>query len=66
MTASPLPPCLPTAAGGQDEGSAVFISNLQWWTTDAELEQLCAAYGQVRLGLGKGARRATCLCAATQ
>ncbi|KAI7839116.1 hypothetical protein COHA_007121 [Chlorella ohadii] len=35
------------AAGGQEEGSAVFISNLQWWTTDAELEQLCAAYGRV-------------------
>lgn len=26
----------------------MFISNLQWWTTDAELEQLCAAYGRVR------------------
>lgn len=32
---------------GGGEGSAVFISNLQWWTTDAELEQLCAAYGHV-------------------
>jgi RNA recognition motif-containing protein len=25
----------------------VFISNLQWWTTDAEVEQLCAAYGHI-------------------
>lgn len=25
----------------------MFISNLQWWTTDAELEQLCAAHGRV-------------------
>jgi len=33
----------------------VFISNLQWWTTDAELEQLCAAYGRVRLGHGNAA-----------
>ncbi|KAL4422550.1 hypothetical protein ABPG75_008747 [Micractinium tetrahymenae] len=32
---------------GAPEGSAVFVSNLQWWTTDAELEQLCAAYGRV-------------------
>lgn len=32
---------------GAPEGSAVFISNLQWWTTDAELEQLCAAHGRV-------------------
>lgn len=43
--------CLPAipahASGHQDEGSAVFISNLQWWTTDAELEQACAAYGCV-------------------
>lgn len=38
----------PSTAGGQEEsGSAVFVSNLQWWTTDAELEQLCAPYGRV-------------------
>ena len=30
-----------------EEGLAVFVSNLQWWTTDAELEQLCAPYGAV-------------------
>jgi hypothetical protein len=34
-------------AGAQGDGSAVFISNLQWWTTDAELETLCASYGTV-------------------
>jgi cleavage and polyadenylation specificity factor subunit 6/7 len=30
---------------GQD--AAVFVSNLQWWTTDAELEALCSQFGQV-------------------
>lgn len=30
-------------------GSAVFIGNLQWWTTDAEVEAACAAFGQVSL-----------------
>jgi RNA recognition motif-containing protein len=34
-------------AGSHGEGSAVFVSNLQWWTTDVELEALCAAYGHV-------------------
>lgn len=43
---APLLPLL--TPGGQEEGSAIFISNLQWWTTDAELEQLCAPYGRVR------------------
>ncbi|KAL4854811.1 Zinc finger CCHC-type and RNA-binding motif-containing protein 1 [Chlorella vulgaris] len=33
--------------GSHGEGSAVFVSNLQWWTTDVELEALCAAYGHV-------------------
>lgn len=28
-------------------GSAVFIGNLQWWTTDAEVEGACAAFGHV-------------------
>jgi hypothetical protein len=36
---------LTTAPAG--EGSAVFVSNLQWWTTDAELEAACAPYGHV-------------------
>jgi cleavage and polyadenylation specificity factor subunit 6/7 len=26
---------------------AVFISNLQWWTTDVELETLCSEFGPV-------------------
>ena len=36
-------------SGGGPEGheSAVFIGNLQWWTTDVELETLCSEYGQV-------------------
>ena len=39
----------PPAVGshGGSEGSAVFISNLQWWTTDVELEALCATFGHV-------------------
>lgn len=28
-------------------GSSVYIANLQWWTTDAEVERLCNAYGTV-------------------
>lgn len=28
-------------------GSAVYIANLQWWTTDADVERLCTGYGQV-------------------
>ncbi|PSC67994.1 cleavage and polyadenylation specificity factor subunit 6-like [Micractinium conductrix] len=37
-------------AGGHGSdaiGSAVFISNLQWWTTDAEVEALTAPYGRI-------------------
>ena len=29
------------------EGNAVFITNLQWWTTDVDLEAVCSDYGQV-------------------
>ena len=49
----PLPPRPPTSpstyslAALAGEGSAVFVSNLQWWTTDAELEAACAPYGHV-------------------
>lgn len=32
---------------GGDATSAVFVSNLQWWTTDAELESLCSEFGTV-------------------
>ena len=28
-------------------GTAVYIGNLQWWTTDVDLESLCAKYGPV-------------------
>lgn len=28
-------------------GSSLYIGNLQWWTTDSELENLCSKYGQV-------------------
>lgn len=30
-----------------EPGSAVFVSNLQWWTTDVELEGLASAYGSI-------------------
>lgn len=32
---------------GAPEGCSVFVANLQWWTTDAELESLCSQYGTV-------------------
>lgn len=32
---------------GSKSGSAVYIANLQWWTTDADVERFCAGYGQV-------------------
>ncbi|KDD73568.1 hypothetical protein H632_c2048p0, partial [Helicosporidium sp. ATCC 50920] len=28
-------------------GGTVFLSNLQWWTTDAEIEARCAPHGTV-------------------
>ena len=28
-------------------GTALYIGNLQWWTTDADLERLCSKYGQI-------------------
>lgn len=27
---------------------AVYVGNLQWWTTDAEIEDLCSKYGSVQ------------------
>jgi len=30
-----------------DQASSIFVSNLQWWTTDEELESLCTQYGKV-------------------
>lgn len=28
-------------------GSKVYMGNLQWWTTDAQLENLCREYGEI-------------------
>lgn len=44
--AAPLPPA-PAGQLQQDGGSAVFVGNLQWWTTDVELEAACAEFGPV-------------------
>ena len=41
---------LPDASAGQQqqqEYPAVFISNLQWWTTDVDIETECSQYGHV-------------------
>lgn len=38
---------LDTGAVERVTGSSVYIANLQWWTTDAEVERLCNAYGTV-------------------
>ena len=27
--------------------ASIYLGNLQWWTTDCELEQLCAQFGQI-------------------
>ena len=32
---------------GEKTGSSVYIANLQWWTTDADVERLCSTYGPV-------------------
>lgn len=36
-----------SATGQEGPPSAVFVSNLQWWTTDVELEAMCSEYGTV-------------------
>jgi RNA recognition motif-containing protein len=28
-------------------GSALYVGNLQWWTTDVELETACSEFGEV-------------------
>ena len=33
--------------GANADGASVFVANLQWWTTDAELERLCSEYGEI-------------------
>ena len=32
---------------GRRGGVAVYVANLQWWTTDAEVESACAEFGRV-------------------
>jgi cleavage and polyadenylation specificity factor subunit 6/7 len=34
-------------SSGAGASSVVFVGNLQWWTTDAELEAACAEFGPV-------------------
>jgi RNA recognition motif. (a.k.a. RRM, RBD, or RNP domain) len=46
----PPPVALPMQRDGSNGASAssvVFVGNLQWWTTDAELEAACAEFGPV-------------------
>ena len=37
-----------SAVQSNSAGTALYIGNLQWWTTDADLETLCSKYGQVQ------------------
>ena len=32
---------------GPQVGSKAYIGNLQWWTTDAQLENLCREFGEI-------------------
>ena len=34
-----------TNPGTKDTPTSLYLGNLQWWTTDVELESLCAEYG---------------------
>ena len=46
----PPPVALPMqrdGSNGAGASSVVFVGNLQWWTTDAELEAACAEFGPV-------------------
>ena len=36
-----------SAVPSNSSGTALYIGNLQWWTTDEDLESLCSKYGQV-------------------
>lgn len=38
----------PRSGSGEGTDTAVFVGNLQWWTTDVELETLCAEFGAVQ------------------
>lgn len=50
--AFPAVPCLSHSLFQLDfdlhDDTAMFLSNLHWWTTDAEVEQLCSKHGRVR------------------
>ena len=41
--AAPAPAALPAAA----PGTSVLVGNLEWWTTDADLEAAASAYGRL-------------------
>ncbi|GKV19375.1 hypothetical protein SLEP1_g29647 [Rubroshorea leprosula] len=36
------------AGGGGGGGTTLFVGDLHWWTTDAQLEAECCKYGQVK------------------
>lgn len=38
----------PSSTSMSNDANAVFITNLQWWTTDVELEGICSVYGPVK------------------
>lgn len=40
-------PSAAVASTSAPSGSSLYIGNLQWWTTDSELETLCSKHGQV-------------------
>lgn len=47
---APAPAAAPSAAAPPavyTNSAAVYIGNLQWWTTDAEVEALCAPHGAI-------------------
>ena len=41
----------PTSSRGEPSygtTDAVYVGNLHWWTTDAQIEELCSQYGTVQ------------------
>ena len=36
-----------SAVQNSSAGTALYIGNLQWWTTDVDLERLCSKYGEI-------------------
>lgn len=41
------PTSAPPTGPSTTSGTALYIGNLQWWTTDADLESMCSKYGQI-------------------